>query len=136
MLKHILALVSSVSLAAGPVPVASVWGNTTEMIPSEPRVVEVIENVWITAYTSSPEETDSTPYTTAYLTQVREGIVATNMLPFGTKIRIPEVFGERVFTVEDKMHRRKQNFVDIWMPDKQMAKEFGINSATIVVLEG
>ena len=90
--------------------------------------------VWVTAYSSSPEETDSTPLITASQTEVRDGVVAANFLPIGTQIMIPEFFGEKVFTVEDRMHRRKKNFVDIWMPSKEDAENFGIARATIVVV--
>jgi len=65
---------------------------------------------------------------------VRDGIVAANFLPFGTEVRIPELFGDKVFVVKDRMHRRKTNFVDIWMPSKQLAKEFGIHQTDIEVL--
>src|SRR5882724_9437368 len=50
--------------------------------------------VWVTAYTSVPEETDDTPFITAMGTKTRDGIVATNMLPFGTKVKIPALFGD------------------------------------------
>lgn len=90
--------------------------------------------VWLTAYSSTPEETDSTPHLTAQNTPVREGIVAANFLPFGTRIKIPSVFGDREFVVEDRMHRRKTNFVDVWMPTKEEAKAFGIRQADILVV--
>lgn len=93
------------------------------------------KKVWLTAYSSTPEETDDTPFITASMTKVRDGIVAANFLPFGTKIMIPDIFGDKVFVVEDRMHTRKTNFVDIWMPTKQDAIEFGISRAEIVVLQ-
>lgn len=100
-------------------------------------VIEIVTStkVWITAYSSNEDETDNTPFITAYMTNVREGIVATNMFPFGTKLRIPQLFGDKIFTVEDKMHRRKKNFVDIWMPSKEEAKKFGINFTEIAILK-
>jgi len=90
--------------------------------------------VWVTAYSSTPEETDDTPFVTASGKQVRDGIVATNLFPFGTLVTIPELFGDRIFTVEDRMHRRKQNFLDVWMPTKDSALSFGIQCASISVL--
>jgi 3D (Asp-Asp-Asp) domain-containing protein len=91
--------------------------------------------VWVTAYSSTPEETDSTPYLTAANTEVREGTLAANFLPFGTRVTIPAIFGDRVFTVEDRMHQRKSNFVDVWMPTKTDAIAFGITRTEIVVVE-
>ena len=66
---------------------------------------------------------------------VRNGIVATNLLPFNTRIKIPELFGDRIFIVEDRMHRRKTDFVDIWMETKNEAKKFGIARAEILILD-
>lgn len=91
--------------------------------------------VWITAYSSSPDETDDTPNTTASQTRVRDGIVAANFLPFGTLIKIPEFFGDKIFVVEDRLHRRKKWVVDIWMPSKEEALEFGSYLTNIVVVQ-
>ncbi len=90
--------------------------------------------VWVTAYSSSFDETDETPFITASGKYVFEGLVAANFLSFGTKIKIPELFGERIFVVEDRMHERKHNFIDIWMPTKEMAKNFGIVKTKIQIL--
>lgn len=102
--------------------------------PNAPAVFYETRVVWVTAYTSTPEETDSTPFITASMTEVHDGVIAVNFLPFGTKVMIPKLFGDKVFTVEDRMHWRKENFVDIWMPTKQDAIEFGIHRAEIVIL--
>ncbi len=100
-----------------------------------PALFHVITDIWITAYSSTPEETDDTPFITASGERVRDGIIAANFLPFGTKVRIPELFGEREFIVKDRMHRRKTNFVDIWMPSKELAQEFGIHQTAIEVIK-
>ncbi|MBI2024881.1 MAG: 3D domain-containing protein [Candidatus Harrisonbacteria bacterium] len=88
----------------------------------------------MTAYSSTPDQTDDTPFITASGAHVRDGIVAANFLPIGAVIKIPELFGEKVFVVEDRMHRRFSDRVDIWMPDRESAKKFGIRQAEIVVL--
>ncbi len=88
----------------------------------------------ITAYSSTPDQTDDTPFITAAGTHVRDGIVATNALPMYTRVKIPELFGEKVFVVEDRMNRRFQDRMDIWMPDRESARKFGINTAEVVVL--
>ena len=100
-------------------------------VKKEPEYIEV----WVTAYSSTVDQTDDTPFITASNTKVRHGIVAANFLPLGTEIQIPEVFGDKIFIVEDKMHRRKTDFVDIWMPTRQDAKNFGIRRAKIIVLD-
>lgn len=88
----------------------------------------------VTAYSSSRDETDSTPFTTATGMMVRDGIVATNILPFGTKIKIPALFGNKIFTVEDRMNRRLRNVIDVWMPTKSAALKFGVNYAEVVIV--
>lgn len=103
---------------------------------AEERAKEPVKMaVWVTAYSSTPEETDDTPFITASGKEVRDGIVAANFLPLGSKIQIPGAFGDKVFIVEDRMHPRKKNFVDIWMPSKELALKFGIKQAEIVLLD-
>lgn len=92
--------------------------------------------VVITAYSSTPEETDSTPFITASGKNVRDGIIANNLLPFGTKIRIPSIYGDKVFVVEDRMNKKKNNnHFDIWFPSKNLALNFGVKTAEIEVLQ-
>ncbi len=100
------------------------------------RVVKTVKMV-VTAYTSDPWETDDTPEVMASNNHVYWGAVANNGEPFGTKIRIPEIYGDQVFVVEDRLHKRKGNYmVDIWMPDKQTAKNFGAKwNVKIEILE-
>lgn len=86
------------------------------------------------AYSSSVDETDDTPFITAKGTYVRDGIVATNFLPFGTAIKIPEIYGDKIFVVEDRMNRRYVTNVDIWFPSKELAKQFGRKTVTIEVI--
>ncbi len=88
-----------------------------------------------TAYSSRVEETDDTPFITASGTHVHEGTMAANWLPFGTKVRIPELFGDRVFTVEDHMNKRHQgNSIDVWFNDTQKALRFGVAHTRIEIL--
>ena len=88
-----------------------------------------------TAYSSTPDQTDDSPFITAWNTKVRDGIVAENFLRLGSKIKIPEVYGDKVFVVEDRMNRRYWHKVDIWFPDRESALEFGIKNIKIQILE-
>lgn len=90
----------------------------------------------ITGYSSTEDQTDSTPFITASNTYVRDGVVAANFLPIGTKIQIPKLFGNKVFTVEDRMHQRFNDRIDIWFPERELARQFGLRKATVVVFEG
>lgn len=90
--------------------------------------------VRVTAYSSRVEETDDTPFITASGTNVRPGVVAANWLPLGTKVRIPKIFGDRVFVVEDRMHKRNGDKLDVWFPSTEEALRFGTQVARIEIL--
>lgn len=98
------------------------------------KVIKTLK-MWVTAYSSSPEETDDTPFITATLTEVQDGIIATNDLPFDTLIRIPEIFGDKIFIVKDRMHWSKEGIIDIWMPNKDKAINFGAHLTNIEIVE-
>jgi len=102
----------------------------------EPQNIQRIRVV-ITGYSSTFWETDDDPYITAAGTWVREGVIASNWFPFGTKVRIPELFGDKIFVVEDRMHWTKGNYhVDIWFPSYWEALNFGAKRTYIEILEG
>ncbi len=94
--------------------------------------------VVLTAYNSDKAQCDDSPCITASGFNVcQHGIedtVAANFLPLGAKIKIPALFGDRVFVVRDRMAKRHQNRVDIWMKDYGSAIKFGIKTATIEIL--
>lgn len=90
-------------------------------------------SVAATAYNSMESQTDSTPWITASGTRCREGVIASNFLPFGTKVLI-EGFGDRVFVVEDRMNRRYKQRIDIWFRDYSDARRFGVRTIKYHVL--
>ena len=96
-----------------------------------PKMMTVV----LTAYSSTPDQTDDTPFTTASNTTVRDGVIASNFLAFGTKVQIPLLFGDKVFTVEDRMARKHDDKIDIWFPERHLAKNFGIKEADVIILE-
>lgn len=91
---------------------------------------EIME-VTASAYSSSIDQTDASPFITASGSHVRYGVVATNFLPMHTKIRI----GDEVFTVEDRMNARYNNvpIIDIWMPSREAALAFGTRTILIEI---
>jgi 3D (Asp-Asp-Asp) domain-containing protein len=92
--------------------------------------------VILTAYSSTADQTDDSPFMTANGTFVRDGIVANNMLPFGTKIKIPEFYGDKEFVVADRMNARVGHYIiDIWFPSREAAKNFGVKKTYIEVSE-
>lgn len=124
----------------------------------------VIENasprypMWVvaTAYSSDPRQTDASPCTPAlqgfdmcwyYEQYGQEDTIATNFLPLGTHVKFPDLFGDRVFVVRDRMNARYNGTrrVDIWIgsshPEsqeiiqeaKQKAKTFGVKRVKMEV---
>ncbi len=110
------------------------FGELPEAEIARPRYTYTVP---LTAYNSEPGQTDDTPCITASGYDLceanEENIVAANFLPLGTKVRIPELFGDRVFTVEDRMNARYTFKMDIWMKQKSDARAFGLKTATIEV---
>jgi len=89
--------------------------------------------VTATAYNSTPEQCDDTPFITASGTTVRHGVIAANFLPIGTMVKIPEHFGDQVFTVEDRMNPRYDKRIDIWMEEIPDARQFGVRTVAIEI---
>jgi 3D (Asp-Asp-Asp) domain-containing protein len=102
------------------------------------RVVKTYK-IPVTAYTSTVEQCDSTPCITAngfdLCKNNQENVIAANFLPFGSRVRIPEVFGDRIFTVVDRMNARYYYRADVWMKNIEDAKHFGLIYAQIEVIE-
>lgn len=94
-------------------------------------------DIFVTAYTSEVGQTDDTPCITASGLDVcernQENVVAANFLPIGTRVRMPELYGDRVFYVEDRMNKRYAQKMDVWMKEKSAAKEFGIKHVKVEV---
>ena len=110
----------------------------SELVLSEEK--EVTEKnlfskwVTVTAYSSTVDQCDSSPFITANGTRVRDGIIATNALAFGTKVKFPSVYGDKIFTVEDRMNKRYYDRADIWFETREEAKMFGIKKLEMVVV--
>ena len=104
-------------------------------VSSSQNIIDVKQNVIVTAYSSTPDQTDDSPFITAMGSSVRDGIVACNFLKFGTKVRLPEVYGDKVFIVEDRMARRNSYKLDVWMETREQALQFGAKRLTLEILE-
>jgi 3D (Asp-Asp-Asp) domain-containing protein len=119
-------------------PPAIIGHDNEDLVSNNVRIKSESHRI-ITAYNSEIGQTDNSPCITANgfnLCQHNiEDSVAANFLPFGAKIRIPELFGDKVFVVRDRMNSRHYNRVDIWMADRNDAIKFGVKSAKIEVLE-
>jgi 3D (Asp-Asp-Asp) domain-containing protein len=104
---------------------------STSFLSKPPKTVKVI----VTAYSPSECETDDTPFITASGKYVQDGFVANNSLPFGTKVRLPKIFPNKTFVVQDRMHWSKSGyFVDIMMFSREKALEFGAQYTEMEIL--
>ncbi len=105
---------------------------------TEYKVIRTSQHT-MTAYNSEVGQTDDSPCITANGYNVcKSGVedtIAANFLKFGTKVKIPELYGDRIFVVRDRMNKKHPDRVDIWMKDRKDAIKFGKKVATIQVLE-
>lgn len=157
-MKNTATLVAIVAVAVTSLPTHFAFADTTDIVSSpipaqaedEPdstkavapvaiaspkvTVVRTYSAVPFSAYTSRPEETDDTPFITADGSHVADGIIAANFLKFGTKVRIPKLFGDKVFEVHDRMNKRYPYKIDIWMEKYSDAIQFGVRRADIEIV--
>jgi 3D (Asp-Asp-Asp) domain-containing protein len=111
--------------AAAPAPAAD-----AEEPPERPGLVVTAT---ITAYTSSPDETDADPFIAASGKRVHNRMAACPArYPFGTIV----VINGREYRCEDRMnsrYRNQQRF-DIWMETKDEARQWGIRTLEVKVI--
>ena len=96
---------------------------------------KVIKTAVITAYTSTPGQTDDTPFIAASGKRVHDGMIAANGLPFGTRVKIPSVYGEKIFLVEDRMNSRYgYGRFDVWLDmSRAEARKFGVKRVEVEI---
>ena len=128
----------------------TVWAEKTTPITNSLATVQItalmtvrqpligitkVYETFVTGYSSSVDETDDTPFITASGEKVRDGIIAANFLPFGTKVRIPDIFGNKIFVVKDRMASKHADKVDIWFATKELAKSFGRKKLEVEIID-
>ena len=119
-------------------------------------VANPVLQVKATGYNSLVGQTDSTPHITSTGETTRFGIIAVSRdllgdeLPYGSLVRIKE-FGsyyngrgagryqslldeQGLFIVEDTMHPRKQNQIDVWFPRLSDALNWGVRQAEVEII--
>jgi 3D (Asp-Asp-Asp) domain-containing protein len=93
----------------------------------------------VTGYSSTPDQTDETPWLTAWSTQTRPGVIALSRdllrtftagapFDFGDKILVA---GVGIFLVEDTMASRWTNRADIWFPTRLQARQWGLKETLL-----
>ena len=96
-------------------------------------------SVPVTAYNSLPGQTDSTPCITAngfnLCQNNQQNVIAANFLKFGTKVRFPDYDPDTIYTVQDRMNARYAYRADIWMQNRDQAKQFGIKTLKMEIYQ-
>lgn len=107
-----------------------------------------------TAYNSLAAQTDSTPFVTATGARTRFGVVALSRdllrrIPYGSIVRIEDLgtwangrgrgtYNRMLsgvnFIVEDTMNIRKRNTIDVWMPTRRAAIQWGARQIRVTVI--
>ena len=92
----------------------------------------------VTAYSSTPEETDSSPFITANGTRVHRGVIANNCLSFGTEVQLESPGASHAdasrttYVVLDRMSRRYDcTHFDVWFPTRGEAIRWGKRTVTV-----
>jgi len=117
-------------------PLTTLQGQTLiQSTNPDPLIVKGSYWVITTGYSSTPDQTDATPFITASGTYVRDGIIACNFLKFGTRVQFPQLYGDKIFVVEDRMALKNSHKIDIWFPDRAQAIEFGLKRTQVAILE-
>lgn len=99
-----------------------------------------LTSVTVSAYSSTKDQTDDTPFVNAHGSDVFVGQVAVSRdlmsdgLTFGSVVWIPEV---GLLRVTDVMNARWKRRMDVWCPSREAAKRFGVkDDATVVWMRG
>ena len=114
------------------IPVQIQKAKVIKTLAKTPTVATYI--VVATAYSSTPDQTDSTPCIAASGYNVcnkTENIIAVSrdlvrLLGYGTQVRFPELYGQKVFSIEDTMNMRFKERIDFHLDSREEAKNFGI----------
>lgn len=103
---------------------------------AEPRVLATRSVAKVTYYASEVAQTSGNPFITASGTRVHWGTVASNCYAFGTRIKIPELYGDQIFIVEDRHSTRFGcGLVDVWTDYAPGHEVTTSHNATVEVIE-
>jgi len=98
-----------------------------------------IKDVTVTAYSPTETECGPEPHVTASMVKARPGIVAVSRdlfdqgWVFGKKVYVK---GHGIFEIADLMSKRHTQRVDIFFPDTEEARRFGVKQVKVALLAG
>lgn len=163
VLASLITAFSADRSAAVPLAVAPEAVVLTEpRVTAAPRVgaygpvANPVLTVRATGYNSLAAQTDASPNITATGTSTRFGVLAVSRdllahdLPYGSLVRLRDLGGfhdgrgtgrfqsvldgQDIFVVEDTMHARKRNQVDVWFGDRATALHWGVRQVEVQVI--
>ena len=141
--------VASVEIVPVPEPVAEVPDVT---VSSSGLPIYTLKS---TAYNSDVDQTDSTPHITATGATTAFGVIAVSQdmlasIPYGSLVRLKDLGGyssgrgvgkfqevlntQDLFIVEDTMHPRKVEQIDVWFPYESEAMSWGVRKVELEVV--
>lgn len=141
-------------------PIAVVLSSAREVPKLQAAVQGPVANpryvLRATGYNSLESQTDSTPFITATGTRTRFGVVAVSRdllgadLPYGSLVRIRDLGAyhtgngvgafqsmldsQQLFVVEDTMHARKNQQIDVWFERYDTAVNWGVRKVEVEVV--
>jgi 3D (Asp-Asp-Asp) domain-containing protein len=135
---------------------------TVEIVPTPVEEVAQVSTTGLpvytlksTAYNSHESQTDSSPFVTATGATTAFGIIAVSQdmlehIPYGSLVRLKDLGGYRngrgvgkfqevldtqgLFIVEDTMHPRKVEQIDVWFPHEAEALSWGVRKVELEVV--
>lgn len=109
-------------------------GESVKLTLAEDQKPDRVMTAVITAYNSVPGQTDDSPFIAATGKRVHDSMIAANKLPFGTKVVMRSLFGDKVFIVEDRMNSRYGlGRIDVWMASVPDARQFGVQRVEVEI---
>lgn len=114
--------------------------STDVHLPVARDVITLI-NQKVYGYSSTVDQTDSSPFTTANGKRVKAGIIANNCYDFGTSVKISKAVNigpakMDTFEVQDRMNERYNcDNWDIWFPTREAALQWGSPTLLVKILK-
>jgi 3D (Asp-Asp-Asp) domain-containing protein len=114
------------------------------VVPAKEIKIEIKKKLWVTAtaYSSTPWQTDDSPFITATGYDVRnktKNIIAVSRdlvrsLGYHRQVRLPSLYGSEVFYIEDTMNARYVNRIDVHHESTEEARNFGVKKVEMEVI--
>lgn len=143
LLSQTSPIVVKATVESTPAFIDSLDTNLPEI--TAPRLAKRTLKVVATAYSSDAAQTDSTPCIPAmwsfnlckYFEKTGlEDTIAANFLPLGTEVRFPDLYGDQIFVVRDRMNSKYNGMsrIDFWKKSRGNAVKFGVARIKMEVL--